>query len=88
METEMKSKSQLNNIRKMIEKKIDRKVVGIKCKEDEYGFGFYITVLIQNMTGGRIGFFLEAFKDEDLIERGINGIYKKIKEIEKQNSLK
>lgn len=81
-ETEIKNKAQLNSIKRKIEKNTNKKVLEIKCQEDLYEEGFFITVLLED----RKGFFMEAFVDKDLMQRQIDSICKRYIRLEKQNS--
>ena len=81
-ETEIKNKTQLNSIKRKIEKNANKKVLGIKCQEDLYREGFFITVVLED----RKGFFMEAFVDKDLMQRQIDSICKRYISLEEQNS--
>lgn len=74
METEIKDKIQLQKVKDKVEKILGKKVLEIKClvNDDFIPIPYCsIGVIIDNGIKGKIGFFIDSFKDKDLINNAI-----------------
>lgn len=84
METEMKNKEQLQEIKGKIENILGEKVVEIDCLDDDFNLipTYAIKVVIYNSSKGKIGFFIDSFENIDFlnnaIERTCNSLKKEL----------
>lgn len=73
METEMKDKNQLEDIKGKIEKILEKRVVEIKCLVDDFTLvpRCFISITIDNGLKGKLGFFIDSFEDVDFLNNAI-----------------
>ena len=73
METEMKDKNQLEDIKGKIEKILEKRVVEIKCLVDNFTLvsRYVISIIIDNGLKGKLGFFIDSFENADFLSNAI-----------------